>query len=181
MHYFLDNLTPVFYSKNTEVPSGCTAPKDNADFFVPYLWGTRGANILNNARVLGNSVESPTYSSLGGFTERPRTMTNNQNISKYTQYGKGDGFALNISEDENFNQWLLCRWNEPAQSFNSGNMVVIELNNDLAPVPYNKEIASDNIIGYVVQETAKIPNNPPRYKETTIGNDKYGTIIREYL
>ena len=108
-------------------------------------------------------------------------MTNNQNISKYTQYGKGDGFALNISEDENFNQWLLCRWNEPAQSFNSGNMVVIELNNDLAPVPYNKEIASDNIIGYVVQETAKIPNNPPRYKETTIGNDKYGTIIREYL
>lgn len=103
------------------------------------------------------------------------------NISKYTQYGKGDGFALNISKDENFNQYLICNWNEPARSFNNSDVVIIELNNDLAPVSYNKDIAPENIIGYVVKETAKIPNIPPKYKETIIGNEKHGALIREYI
>lgn len=88
MYNFLDNNQPAFYPVITEIPSGCTAPKDNAAFFIPYLRGMRGANILNNARVLGNSVESPTYSVLGGFTERPRTMTESTLQSLYRYYSE---------------------------------------------------------------------------------------------
>ncbi len=99
------------------------------------------------------------------------------NISKYTQYGKGDGFALNISKSEDYNQFLICRWNEPAQNFNNGDKVVVEVDNDLTPVIYNKDINPEDIIGYIVKETAKIPSLSPRYKETITG----GHLIREFI
>lgn len=108
-------------------------------------------------------------------------MTNNSIISKYTQYGKGDGFALNISQSKDYNQYLICDWNEPARSFNDGDTVIIETSNDLIPVIYDKNIKPDDIIGYVVKETAKIPNTPLRYKEIFIDNEKHGHLIREFM
>lgn len=181
MHYSLDNLTPAFYSKSLKTSTTrYSHPSDFAIFlYLPY-WRTRTENILN----IGQSYrctafsESATSQICVVFLKRYNIM---KNISKYTKYGKGDGFALNISKDVNFNQYLICNWNEAARSFNNGDVVIIELNNDLTPVPYNKNIDPENIIGYVVKETSKIPNIPPRYKETTIGNEKHGTLIREYI
>lgn len=77
---YIDNIRGALYSKITEIPSGKTAPKDKAAFFIPDSRGMRGVNILNSARVLGNSVESPARSYSGAQTERPSKMTINDFI-----------------------------------------------------------------------------------------------------
>lgn len=77
---YIDNLKGTLYSKITELTSGQPAPIDNAAFFIPDSRGMRGVNILNSARSLVTSVESPTCSSLGGNTERQDIMTINDFI-----------------------------------------------------------------------------------------------------
>jgi len=181
MHYSLDNLTPAFYSKSLKTSyQRHSHPSDFAIFLYLPFGRTRTENILNigQSNLITAFSESATSQICVVLLRKLSRMTN---ISKYTQYGKGDGFALNISKDENFNQYLICNWNEPARSFNNSDVVIIELNNDLSPVPYNKDINPDDIIGYVVKETAKIPNTPFRYKETIIGNEKHGHLIREFM
>lgn len=77
---YIDNIRGALYSKITEMHSGKTALKDKAAFFIPDSRGMRGVNILNSARSLCISVESPTCSSLGGNTESIDKMTINDFI-----------------------------------------------------------------------------------------------------
>lgn len=71
---FLTDCRLFRYVGTTELTSGQTAPIDIADFFMPRFWGTRSPNILNKARGLVTSVESPAYSFSGGLTERLEKM-----------------------------------------------------------------------------------------------------------
>ena len=78
---FLTECLLFDYTSLTELTSGKPAPVSIGEFFVPGLRGMRSPNILNKARGLVTSVESPTYSFLGGITERLNKM---QELISYT-------------------------------------------------------------------------------------------------
>lgn len=79
------------YSGGTELPSGLTAPESKAFFYTHTTMGDEKPNISNKARGLGTSVESPTYSFLGGNTGKPKMNTvtfNNHNIQLISHNGQ---------------------------------------------------------------------------------------------
>lgn len=91
---FLTECRLFCYVDLTELTSGQTAPIELADFFMPRLWGTRSPNILNKARGLVTSVESPAYSFLGGLTERLEKM---KELISYTF--KGNPVRTTVRDD----------------------------------------------------------------------------------